>query len=516
MPGLLRYWLSSPDHSGQAMADAMSGWYDAQDYQAYVGPPLVQVLQELAVTVGGKSAMGPVAEVWLRDTDEGHARVVQKCEAAFYLGQREMQDQLYGKLRRRFTSFSITGWKFPDYLPLRRPPAPVMPASTTTPDGFLMSPERAGGTSSVALPSDPVGGSGAVGSVDPSLSLPFTSGSGFSGSAAVVRVVPMATMVFAIFGHLRPWGIEARGGIREPAWDLSPGLVFLSSLPFRGWEDVLPPVFEDPSVRNLLIPSSSRSPALRAEMNMAMADLSSISSTSASSVRQRTRNSIRVSSFRSPIREKNLSIHRLGRRDSPMISGVNGGVIVILGTTGWSPNSFHRINSSIFALILRTQPSRGLVRRGSGSAALRWLPCAARSPCPRPSSGVGCSSARTETNTSSPPSFLPGAEPPGRSADSPTRTLQDPTPAPCATWSTHLTPPRVMLADPPTRLSPLNRPPSPRRGGGARPRLAPESGALDAPWPSAASAPAGTPSAAPPDRSPFSWTPQPSPLSQAQ
>nr|GMC66399.1 protein Daple-like [Ipomoea batatas] len=185
MPGLLRYWLSSPERSGQAMVDAMSGWHDAQDYQAYLGPPLVQVLQEWAVTAGGKSAMGPVAEVWLRDTDEGHARVVRECEAAFYLGQRDMQDQLYGKLRRRFTSFSIAGWKLPEYLPLRRPLAPAMPTSTTTPaDGFLMSPERAGGTSSVALPSDPVGGSGAIGSVDPSVSLHFTSGSGFSGSAA--------------------------------------------------------------------------------------------------------------------------------------------------------------------------------------------------------------------------------------------------------------------------------------------------------------------------------------------
>nr|GMC84745.1 protein Daple-like [Ipomoea batatas] len=185
MPGLLRYWLSSPERSGQAMVDAMSGWHDAQDYQAYLGPPLVQVLQEWAITAGGKSAMGPVAEVWLRDTDEGHARVVRECEAAFYLGQRDMQNQLYGKLRRRFTSFSIAGWKLPEYLPLRRPPAPAMPTSTTTPaDGFLMSPERAGGTSSVALPSDPAGGSGAVGSVDPSASLHFTSGSGFSGSAA--------------------------------------------------------------------------------------------------------------------------------------------------------------------------------------------------------------------------------------------------------------------------------------------------------------------------------------------
>nr|GMD14759.1 protein Daple-like [Ipomoea batatas] len=121
IPGLLRYWLSSPDRSGQAMVDAISGWHDAQDYQAYLGPPLVQVLQEWAVTAGGKSAMRPVAEVWLRDTDEVHARVVRGCEAAFYLGQREMHGQLYGKLRRRFTSISITGWKLLEYLPLRRP-----------------------------------------------------------------------------------------------------------------------------------------------------------------------------------------------------------------------------------------------------------------------------------------------------------------------------------------------------------------------------------------------------------
>nr|GMD90339.1 amino acid permease 6-like [Ipomoea batatas] len=92
MPGLLRYWLSSPDRSSQGMVDVMSG-----------------------------------------------------C---------------------------ITGWKLPEYLPLRRPPAPIMPASTTTPaDGFLISPERVGATSSVALPSNPVGGSGAVGSLDPSSTL---------------------------------------------------------------------------------------------------------------------------------------------------------------------------------------------------------------------------------------------------------------------------------------------------------------------------------------------------------
>nr|GMC90802.1 protein Daple-like [Ipomoea batatas] len=207
MPGLLRYWLSSPERSGQAMVDAMSGWHDAHDYQAYMGPPLVQVLQEWAITAGGKSAMGPVAEVWLRDTDEGHARVVRECEAAFYLGQRDMQDQLYGKLRRRFTSFSIAGWKLPEYLPLRRPPAPAMPTSTTTlADGFLMSPERAGGTSSVALPSDPAGGSGAIGSVDPSASLHFTSGSGFFGSAAVLRVFPVVVRLLAPGSSERPRG----------------------------------------------------------------------------------------------------------------------------------------------------------------------------------------------------------------------------------------------------------------------------------------------------------------------
>nr|GMD37939.1 protein Daple-like [Ipomoea batatas] len=83
MLGLLRYWLPSPDCSGQAMVDAMPG-----------------------------------------------------C---------------------------IAGWKLPEYLPLCYPPAPVMPASTTTPaDGFLMSLERAGRTSSMALSSDSVGGFGSI------------------------------------------------------------------------------------------------------------------------------------------------------------------------------------------------------------------------------------------------------------------------------------------------------------------------------------------------------------------
>nr|GMD57400.1 uncharacterized protein LOC109157428 [Ipomoea batatas] len=162
----------------QLAHSTLQGEHEKQQACSDIGCPLLSVLAK-------PWQMPCPGEVWLRDTDEGHARVVRESEAAFYLGQREMQDQLYGKLRRRFTSFSIAGWKLPEYLPLRRPPAPVMPTSTTTPaDGFLMSPERAGGTSSVALPSDPVGGSGVVESVDPSMSLHFTSGSGISGSAA--------------------------------------------------------------------------------------------------------------------------------------------------------------------------------------------------------------------------------------------------------------------------------------------------------------------------------------------
>nr|GMD96826.1 uncharacterized protein LOC109157428 [Ipomoea batatas] len=180
----LKTTLSEYDDLKTAHADlqlahsTLQGEHEEQQGCSDIGCPLLSVLAK-------PWQMPCPGEVWLRDTDEGHARVVRECEAAFYLGQREMQDQLYGKLRRRFTSFSIAGWKLPEYLPLRRPPAPVMPTSTTTPaDGFLMSPERAEGTSSVALLSDPVGGSGAVGSVDPSMSLHFTSGFGISGSAA--------------------------------------------------------------------------------------------------------------------------------------------------------------------------------------------------------------------------------------------------------------------------------------------------------------------------------------------
>nr|GMD25133.1 probable inactive histone-lysine N-methyltransferase SUVR2 isoform X1 [Ipomoea batatas] len=175
MPTLLRSWLSTPYMSGEPMVEAMTSWQDGQDYRLFSSPPSVQILQDWVRTPGGRAAMGPIAEVWLRDTDKGRGRLVREGEAAFYMGQREMQDHLYGKLRRRFSSFSIPGWKLPDYLPLERPTSLVIPSSSSTlANAFLVTPERAqaGVTSSVAIPSekqthdhsDPVtDGSGAVG-----------------------------------------------------------------------------------------------------------------------------------------------------------------------------------------------------------------------------------------------------------------------------------------------------------------------------------------------------------------
>ncbi|XP_031121919.1 uncharacterized protein LOC116025008 isoform X1 [Ipomoea triloba] len=175
MPTLLRSWLSTPYMSGEPMVEAMTSWQDGQDYRLFSSPPSVQILQDWVRTPGGRAAMGPIAEVWLRDTDKGRGRLVREGEAAFYMGRREMQDHLYGKLRRRFSSFSIPSWKLPDYLPLERPTSLVIPSSLSTlANAFLVTPERAqaGVTSSVAIPSekqthdhsDPVtDGSGAVG-----------------------------------------------------------------------------------------------------------------------------------------------------------------------------------------------------------------------------------------------------------------------------------------------------------------------------------------------------------------
>lgn len=40
-------------------------------YGLFVGLPLVQALSELAVTLGGQAAWGPMVETWLYDMPEG-------------------------------------------------------------------------------------------------------------------------------------------------------------------------------------------------------------------------------------------------------------------------------------------------------------------------------------------------------------------------------------------------------------------------------------------------------------
>nr|GMC73585.1 protein Daple-like [Ipomoea batatas] len=83
----------------QSMVDAMVGWQEAQDYR-------------------GRVAMGPLAEDWLQEIEEGKARIVREGEVTFYMGQRQTQDFLYAKLRRHFSTFNIFGWKLPETLPL--------------------------------------------------------------------------------------------------------------------------------------------------------------------------------------------------------------------------------------------------------------------------------------------------------------------------------------------------------------------------------------------------------------
>nr|GMC57785.1 protein Daple-like [Ipomoea batatas] len=106
MPLLLQSWLVTSNMSGQPMIDAMADWFDIQHFTV---PPSIQIFQDWAISPGGRLAMGPIAETWLRDTDEGQARIVREGEAAFYLGKRHMQELLYAKLQRRFSSFSIAG-----------------------------------------------------------------------------------------------------------------------------------------------------------------------------------------------------------------------------------------------------------------------------------------------------------------------------------------------------------------------------------------------------------------------
>nr|GMC49403.1 uncharacterized protein LOC109157428 [Ipomoea batatas] len=40
---------------------------------------LPQIAQEWVLNPRGKAALGPVAEVWLREMDEGHARIMRSC-----------------------------------------------------------------------------------------------------------------------------------------------------------------------------------------------------------------------------------------------------------------------------------------------------------------------------------------------------------------------------------------------------------------------------------------------------
>nr|GMD81241.1 uncharacterized protein LOC109169485 [Ipomoea batatas] len=134
-------------------------------------PPSVQVLQDWVKTLGGRAAMALIAEVWLRDTDEDMARIVREGKVAFYMGRKDMQEHLYGKLRRRFSSFNIQGWKLPEILPFDRL-ASITPLSISTAPGsdFLVTPERvqAGVTSSVAVVSEQdIRGASVSGCIDP-------------------------------------------------------------------------------------------------------------------------------------------------------------------------------------------------------------------------------------------------------------------------------------------------------------------------------------------------------------
>nr|GMD74860.1 protein Daple-like [Ipomoea batatas] len=96
MPTLLRSWLATPYMSGEPIVDTMGQWQDEQDYRDFTSPPSVQVLQDWVKTLGGRAAMAPIAEVWLRDTNEDRARIVREGKAAFYMGRKDMQEHLYG------------------------------------------------------------------------------------------------------------------------------------------------------------------------------------------------------------------------------------------------------------------------------------------------------------------------------------------------------------------------------------------------------------------------------------
>lgn len=99
--------------------------------------------------------MGPIVETWLQETEEGQAYIVHNSEAAFYMGQRQMQYLLYAKLRLCFSSFSISRWRLPEVLPLQQPSPALVPTSSSLPaSAFLISLEwvRARFTLSIGQP----------------------------------------------------------------------------------------------------------------------------------------------------------------------------------------------------------------------------------------------------------------------------------------------------------------------------------------------------------------------------
>nr|GLL44717.1 uncharacterized protein LOC109157428 [Ipomoea trifida] len=170
MPTLLRSWLATPYMSGEPIVDTMGQWQDEQDYRDFTSPPYVQVFQDWVKTLGGRAAMAPIAEVWLRDTNEDRARIVREGKAAFYMGRKDMQEHLYGKLRRRFSSFNIQGWKLPEILPFDGLASTTPFSISTAPSSeFLVTPEmvQAGVTSSVAVVSEQdIRGGSVSGSID--------------------------------------------------------------------------------------------------------------------------------------------------------------------------------------------------------------------------------------------------------------------------------------------------------------------------------------------------------------
>nr|GMD79736.1 protein Daple-like [Ipomoea batatas] len=99
MPTLLRSWLATPYMSGEPIVDTMGQWQDKQDYRDFTSPPSVQVLQDWVKTLGGRAAMAPIAEVWLRNTNEDRGPYSTRGEGSLLHGQEGYAGALpYGSL----------------------------------------------------------------------------------------------------------------------------------------------------------------------------------------------------------------------------------------------------------------------------------------------------------------------------------------------------------------------------------------------------------------------------------